>query len=322
MSGRKLGRGLDVLISRGSRSRKDEAVGPSPPVGPPQDLTAPSRPATPFGEDIEGPKGLIEVDPRSVEANPEQPRKSFAEHELEDLKTSIAQEGLLQPVLVRRVGDRFQLIAGERRLRAAQELDLQRIPAIVAELEDDRLLEVALIENIQREDLNPIEVARAYRQLMTAKGWTQEALARSLGIGRSAVANTLRLLELPEEMRDALVREHITTGHAKVLLSVEHPEEQRALFERIAEERLSVRELEDATRERSEPEPGETPRPTRKPSPKRSARIVHLEEELSRAVGTRVSIFEARGSKGKGRVSVEFYSTEDFERIRALLLGE
>ena len=315
MSGRKLGRGLDMLISRKSARRSDVAE-PSPPV----DLTAPS----PVGDEAEPPLKVIEVDPKAVEANPDQPRKDFSENELEMLKASISQEGLLQPVLVRRVGEGFQLIVGERRLRAARELDLQRIPAIVTELEDDRLLEVALIENIQREDLNPVEVGRAYQQLMSVKGWTQEALARSLGISRSGVANSLRLLDLPREMQSALVRQHITMGHAKVLLSVEDRGEQRQLFERIAEERMSVRELESA-REASSgtaPDADALPEPAPKPARKRSARIVNLEEELSRAVGTRVSIVEATGKGKKGKIDIEFYSADDFERIRALLLGK
>ena len=315
MSGRKLGRGLDMLIHKKSSPRSTDLAESPPSV----DLTAPS----PGDDDAQPPLKVVEVDPKAVEANPEQPRKDFSEHELEMLKASITQEGLLQPVLVRRVGEGFQLIAGERRLRAARELDLQRIPAIVTELEDDRLLEVALIENIQREDLNPVEVGRAYQQLMSVKGWTQEVLARSLGISRSGVANSLRLLDLPQEMRSALVRQHITTGHAKVLLSVEDRGEQRQLFERIAEDRLSVRELENAREESSATasDADTPPKPAHKPARKRSPRVVNLEEELSRAVGTRVSIVEATGKGTKGKIGIEFYSADDFERIRALLLG-
>ncbi len=313
MSGRKLGRGLEMLINRKSRAASLDSPRSSP---------EPTPPAS--GVAIEPPLKVVDVDPKAVEANPEQPRKTFDEQELEMLKTSISQEGLLQPVLVRRVGERFQLIAGERRLRAAQELDLQSIPAIVTELEDDRLLEVALIENLQREDLNPVEVARAYQQLMRVKGWTQEALARSLGVSRSGVANTLRVLELPQDMQRALVRQHITMGHAKVLLSVEDREEQAQLFDRIAEERMSVRELEDARQASATTLPGGEPvrEPGRKRVPGRSARVVNLEDELSRAIGTRVTITEATGKARKGRIGIEFYSADDFERIRALLLGK
>ncbi len=319
MSGRKLGRGLDVLIKKKPIPKGADVADSPPPVEP----TVPA----PVDDGVEALLTVIDVDPKSVEANPEQPRKDFSTHELEMLKASISQEGLLQPVLVRRVGEQLQLIVGERRLRAACELGLRRIPAIVTELEDDRLLEVALIENIQREDLNPVEIGRAYQQLMRVKGWTQETLARNLGISRSGVANSLRLLDLPEGMRSALVRQHITTGHAKVLLSVEDTGEQQQLFERIAEERLSVRELETAKEAISETASDAVapPAPARTPTPKRSDRIVNLEEELSRAIGTRVNIAEATGGgkKGnKGKINIEFYSADDFERIRALLLAK
>ncbi len=315
MTGRKLGRGLDMLIKK-PRPKRADVDEPPPPVN----LTAPP----PVDDEVETPLTVIEVDPKTVAANPHQPRKDFSEHALEMLKASISQEGLLQPVLVRRKGEEFQLIAGERRLRAARELGLQRIPAIVTELEDDRLLEVALIENIQREDLNPVEVGRAYQQLMSVKGCTQETLARRLGISRSGVANSVRLLDLPTEMRSALVRQHITTGHAKVLLSVEDRGEQRQLFQRIAEERLSVRELESAREASSETasDAAAPPEPARTPARTRSARIVNLEEDLSRAIGTRVSIVEASGRGKKGKINIEFYSTDDFERIRALLLAK
>ncbi len=315
MTGRKLGRGLDVLIGRKS-VRTDAEV---------SRLVSSDDHRTP-GSEGENPGSLevIEIDPKTVDANPKQPRKSFSENELEMLKASISQEGLLQPVLVRKVGESYQLIVGERRLRAARELDLQRIPAIVMEVDDDRLLEVALIENIQRQDLNPIEIARAYRQLVDSKGWTQEALARSLGISRSSVTNSLRLLELPQDVQTALVRRHITPGHAKVLLSVEDDEDRRQLFDRIAEDRLSVRELEEARQGEGqlEPPPERAPQPQRGPPPKKKPRLAGLEEELSRALGTRVSIVEAGGKKNKGKICIEFYSSDDFERLHGLLLRQ
>ena len=311
MTGRKLGRGLDMLIRR--RSVRTEAE---------VSLPVSSHDHRSGGSEGDNSGSLVQIDPKTVDANPAQPRKSFSEEELEMLKASISQEGLLQPVLVRKVGESYQLIVGERRLRAARELDLQRIPAIVTEVDDDRLLEVALIENIQRQDLNAIEIARAYRQLVDSKGWTQEALARSLGISRSSVTNSLRLLELPQDMQTALVRRHITPGHAKVLLSVEDDEERRQLFDRIAEDRLSVRELEEARQGEGQLEPEPVPQPQRGPPPKKKPRLGGLEEELSRALGTRVSIVETGGKKNKGKICIEFYSADDFERLRDLLLRQ
>ncbi len=283
MSGRKLGRGLDVLISQ--------------PV-------------------VRQEHKILSLDPGSVMANPEQPRKRFSLNELEELKASISKEGVLQPIIVRERGGKYEMVAGERRLRAAQDLGLAAVPAILMDISDDRMLEVALIENIHRENLNPIEIANAFRQLLQVKGWTQESLAQNLSFSRSAVTNYLRLLDLPDDIQNAIARGQISMGHAKVLLSVGDPKEQRLLFEKIAEEKLSVRDLEVARIDVS-------PMPSRKSSrrkkgPDKSPQIISLEEELSRTVGTRVAI---RQSKGKGTISVEFYSNDDFERIRKLLLG-
>jgi ParB family chromosome partitioning protein len=209
-------------------------------------------------------------------------------------------------------------VAGERRLRAAQELGLEKIPAIIVSVGEERLLEMALIENVQREDLNPIELAKAYRQLMQVKGWTQDALAEKLNFSRPSVSNTLRLLDLPSDIQEAIARKHITMGHAKVLLSVTDPKEQRLLFERIAEEKLTVRDLEEK-REEITPARGD------KGGERRRARralsvsphILQMEERLAEKLGTRVRI---REKEGRGRVVIEFYSSEDFERIRDVIL--
>lgn len=303
MSGRKLGRGLDMLIGR------RQSIEPQPPAE-----SAPTE-----GSGRAAPLHVVEVDPATVQANPEQPRKLFNKKDLQSLKTSISQEGLLQPILVRQIGDGFQLIAGERRLRAAQELKLAHIPAIVCALTQERLLEIALIENLQRQDLNPIEVAEAYEQLLHTKEWTQEVLAKALGLSRSSVANTLRLLDLPKQMQQSLAAAQISMGHAKVLLSVEDPDAQKELFERIAENRLSVRELEDAREEVAIRDPEKSSRPPRK-TPKKEPQLLQLEQELGRLLGTKVVIQQSKS--GRGRVTIEFYSADDFDRLRDTLGGK
>ncbi len=290
MTGRKLGRGLDMLIARESTPSRSE---------------------------------LLELDPNSIRPNPQQPRKRFSIHDLESLKASIAREGVLQPLLVRKAEAGYELVAGERRLRASQDLGLAKVPAIVVTVADDRLLEVALIENIQREDLNPIELAQAYRQLMDMKTWTQELLAQNLGLSRPVVSNTIRLLELPDDIQNSLIRGHVSMGHAKVLLSVADPREQRLLFERIAEEKLSVRDLEGV--KETTTTPGPTPdsnasKPEARPRPRagqKSPHILSLEEQFSEKLGTKVRI---REKNGRGRIAIDFYSKEDFERIRHSIL--
>lgn len=266
---------------------------------------------------------VLFLDPDRIRPNPEQPRKQFSMKELEELRASIAKEGILQPLLVRRTGDGFQLVAGERRLRAARELGLEKVPAILVSVGEDRLLELALIENLQREDLNPIEVAKAYRQLMEVKGWTQESLASALGLSRPSIANAVRLLELPEDIQGSVVRGHISAGHAKLLLAVTDPKEQRLLFERIAEEKLTVRDLEVAVEENVEEkgpvgDSSGVPRKGRKGrGAERKPHVVSLEERFSERLGTRVRI---REKNGKGRISIEFFSADEFERIREIIL--
>lgn len=281
MSVRKLGRGLDVLIAQPSTSKEQT---------------------------------ILQIDPNTIQANPRQPRKRFSLNELEELKASISKEGILQPVLVRERGGKYELIAGERRLRAAQDLGLTTVPAILLDVSDDRLLELALVENIHRENLNPVEVAEAFRQLIQIKSWTQEALAENLHFSRSGVANYLRILELPEDIQNAIARGQISMGHAKVLLSISDPKEQRLLFEKIAEEKLSVRDLEQARTETGATDSRK--KAIRRKSVDKSPQIQSLEEEIGTAVGTKVSI---RQGKSKGSVTVEFYSNDDFERIRKLL---
>ncbi len=281
MSGRKLGRGLDALIAHPS-SASEQMV--------------------------------LQLDPNKIQTNPSQPRKRFSLTELEELKASISKEGLLQPIIVRERGGQHELVAGERRLRAARDLGMATISAIRIEVSDDRMMEVALVENIHRENLNPIELAQAFRQLLQLKGWTQEDLATNLSYSRPGVANIIRLLDLPEDIQNAIARGQVSLGHAKVLLSVGEAKEQRLLFERIAEERLSVRDLEEA---RSV----EGASPARKAASKRKAKeksphIVSIEEELSQVIGSRVRI---RQGKGKGVIAIEFYSSEDFDKIRKIL---
>jgi ParB family chromosome partitioning protein len=306
MAKRKLGRGLDMLISRGESPQRQG-------------------------------KEVLYLHPSEIEENPQQPRQDFAIAELETLKRSISKEGVLQPLLVRRVGEIYQLIVGERRLRASRELALEKVPVILTDLADDRLLEVALVENIHRSDLNSIELAQAYRHLMDLRGWSQEQLASELGIARPSVSNTLRLLDLPEDMQRAIVRSQITMGHAKVLLSVEDERVRRLLFEKIAEENLSVRQTELARDGRdADPEPaphvddevdeevqaaGGRRSGARGGKGPKSANIVRLEEELMEALGTRVTI-RLRGKRSdKGVLSVSFDSKDEFQRLRSLLMG-
>jgi ParB family chromosome partitioning protein len=263
--------------------------------------------------------GLLELPVDAVEPNPRQPRTTFEEESLEALSRSIQEVGVLQPIVVRRAGDRYELIAGERRLRAARLAGLATVPAVIRESDDAESLREALIENIHREDLNPIELAEAYRELLEELGLKQETLAERLGISRSNIANTIRLLQLPGEVQQLLAERKIQAGHGRALLSLGDGDAQRDLAMRIAAEDLSVREVEELVRSYLERPQTKGERPALRAVPEApQSPLAEVEEILSEQLATRVTI---QMGKRRGRIIVEFGSADDLDRIVSEIIG-
>ena len=242
----------------------------------------------------------------SIVRNPDQPRKSFDETQLSELSDSIKQNGVLQPILVRKKGDKYEIVAGERRYQASKLAGLKEIPAIVREIDDAEVFQLALIENLQRSDLTPIEEARGYRQLLDTKGLTQEGLAKILSKSRSAIANTLRLMDLPQEVQDMMEEGQITAGHARAILAVPTEEGRIKLAQKVVAENLTVRQTENlaplfsVTRDEIKP---------KNPAPqyfKRAART------LRQALDTTVKVKQVRG---KNKIEIEFKDEDDLARI-------
>ncbi|MEO7573233.1 MAG: ParB/RepB/Spo0J family partition protein [Acidimicrobiales bacterium] len=267
--------------------------------------------------------GLREVPVGSIAPNPHQPRAYFDEETLATLTASVAELGVLQPILVREIGeDRYELIAGERRWRAAKRAGLPSIPVVVRTVDDVLSLEQALVENLHREDLNPLEEAAAYQQLMEDFELTQEAVAQKVGRSRSAVANTLRLFQLPPTIQRLVAENQLAAGHAKALLGTPDRSFQEDLAKRIVADGLSVRETEEAVRRHNEveaaPEPEAPAVPPTMADPVtrrlRAPGLLELEQLLASHLDTRVSVSMA-GTDGKGKVVVEFGGLEDLERI-------
>ncbi|MBI3182869.1 MAG: ParB/RepB/Spo0J family partition protein [Myxococcales bacterium] len=254
-------------------------------------------------------KGVLRLPLEEVRRDGAQPRKAFHEEGLAGLAESIRSQGVIQPVLVRRDGKGYRLIAGERRWRAAQLAGLKEIPALLREATDADAFEMALVENLQREDLNPIEEAQAYRRLMEERSLTQEQLSQRVGKDRSTVANALRLLGLPEEVRGMLVEGAIDMGHARALLGLGKASEMANLARAVVSERLSVRETERRVK-RGRGGSG------RKKEARQSPQARSVVEELQRKLGTKVRLHD-RG--GKGTLEMEFYSYEDLDRLLAIL---
>jgi ParB family chromosome partitioning protein len=265
--------------------------------------------------------GLLEVPVNSIAPNPKQPRTNFDDEALAGLAASIREVGILQPLVVRRAADgRYEVIAGERRLRAAKAAGLATVPVVLRDSGDDDLLRDALIENIHREDLNPIEQADAFKALLGELGLKQEELADRVGVSRSHIANTIRLLALPLDVQQLLTDDKITAGHARALLSLGDKDAMSTLALRVAAEDLSVRQTEEAVRRFVEGPPTKAETATKK-SPDGSASEVGLaevEEILSEQLATRVSI--QMGAK-RGRVVIEFGSADDLERIVSEIVG-
>lgn len=268
----------------------------------------------------EGGGGLLEVPVGAVAPNPRQPRVIFEGNALDALALSIQEVGVLQPIVVRKVGGGFELIAGERRLRAAKKAGLATIPAILRDSDDSESLREALIENIHRENLNPIELAEAFRELLEELGLKQETLAERLGVSRSHVANTIRLLQLPAEVQARLAEGKIQAGHGRALLALADAEAQKTLALRAAAEDLSVREVEELVRNYLEHPSAASEKPTIRAiaaSPEASS-LAEVEEILSEQLATRVTI---QMSKKRGKILIEFGSADDLERIVSEIIG-
>jgi ParB family chromosome partitioning protein len=257
------------------------------------------------------PPGAIEIPIARIRTNPYQPRKRMDEAALRGLAASIAEHGVIQPILVTETLDGYRLVAGERRLRAAELAGLDQVPAVVRHLADPAQLELALVENLQRADLDAIEEATAYRQLIEEFGFTQETVAERVGRARSTVANTLRLLELDPRVQAAVADGRLTEGHGRALVGLE-PEIQARLLDSIVAQALSVRQTEELVRRLREPKPAPTTPPRADPD------LERVEEDLRRSLGTKVSL--ARTRRG-GRIVIEFYSEEDLGRLYERLTG-
>jgi ParB family chromosome partitioning protein len=255
-----------------------------------------------------------EVDLDSIVPGSMQPRTRFDEASLEKLAESIRSHGIVQPLLVRRRGDGFELIAGERRWRAARLAGMTRVPVVVKEVPDENLLEIALIENIQRENLNAIEEAQAYRKLIETVGLTQEALASRVGRDRSYITNYLRLLRLPDDLQQLVIEGRLSTGHARTLLALTHVDLQRRLARQIIDGGLSVRATEQLVQRATEEKPARQPRTPVPVDPNVRA----AETKLRRALGTQVRILQT-AEGGRGKIEISFFDSRDLDRIYSLI---
>lgn len=253
-------------------------------------------------------ENVLEIQIEDILANKNQPRKTFDEKKIDELAESMKQHGVLQPIILRRDGNKYELVAGERRWRAASKVGLKTIPAIVKEFSDADVMEIALIENLQREDLNPLEEALAYKTLMDQFGLTQDELSKRVGRSRSQIANTVRLLNLEDEIQQLISQDLLTAGHARALLSVQDKRERMRFAKRICEDNLSVRQTEEMVKTHSKEVKKKRLQKEREINPV----IIDITERLQHTLGTKVKV---KGSEKKGKIEIEFYSGDELERI-------
>ena len=294
---KKLGRGLDALLG-GSGVTMDEAM--SAAAVEPQKLPDGSQ--------------LMLLDPRALRPNPKQPRRVFNDELLEELSASIKRDGVQEPVLVREIDGVHEIVSGERRVRAAVLADLEEIPAICRDVSDSDMLRLGLIENIQREDLNAIELAEAYHNLIEEFAWTQEELSAQVGKKRATVTNTLRLLHLPELVQEMVADGSLTMGHARALLAIEDPARQAAGARAVIRDGLSVRQTEKLATASKPKAKGK-----RKKSAQKDPHFGQIEDDLRRSLGTKVRLNAGNG--GRGRIEIEYFNAEELERLLDLLCG-
>ena len=306
---RRLGRGLAALLGAPLHDSQDDIV---PHVETPAASTPPATAR---------PGDLLHLNVYEIDDNPFQPRRDFSASEIASLSESLKEHDMLQPILVRKIGDRHQLISGERRLRAAIQAGWSTVPARVREADDRLVAELAIVENLQRKDLNAVEKAMSFKRYLDEHRCTQDDLARRLKIDRSTIANLMRLLELPDTVLDALRNDLLSAGHARALLPLGDAHEQIAFCERICREELSVRDVEQQVAEKISAEDLEAPVIAgRIGSPRkrtRSEQIASLEQELRSTLGTKVEIRTA--AKGRGKIVIHFADHDEFERLREQL---
>lgn len=308
-----LGKGLGALL--GGAQQKQVPVPMTPPHESPSQFAPPAETAVqkqPLPQAKPATEEIHFVPISKIKTSSVQPRKDFTQESINELAESIKQQGILQPLIVRKRGDEFELISGERRWRAAQIAGLDKAPVIIRDVDDRTALEIALVENLQRENLNPIEEAEGFAKLIETFNLTQEEAAAKVGKNRATVANALRLLKLPPDIQALLKKGNITTGHAKAILSLENPDLQKVAAEKVVKEQLSVRQTEDLVNYLLH-----STQTTHKPAKKKKiestdAHIVDLEKQLMQKFGTKVTL---RYREGKGAVEIKFFSNEDLERI-------
>lgn len=296
---RRLGRGLDALISTTS---PEETV---------TSATTPSVPST--GRRLTEPAPPAELPVEQLHPNPYQPRANINDAAIQSLAQSIRRSGILQPIAVRRHGDRFEIIAGERRWAAAKLCGMMFVPVILRDANDEQMLELALIENLQREDLNAIDRAKAYQRFCDSFGLKPDEVASRLGEDRSTVVNYLRLLDLPDPIKRLVAEDGISMGHARCLLGVPDDQRRWQLTEAIVQNDLSVRALEEIVR-REKPRRGENAAESKRDIPMLSPHIADMERRFEQALGTKVSIRQGR-RKDRGRIVIDYFSLDDFDRI-------
>lgn len=290
-----LGRGLESLIPRAV-----QATPAMPPVGRQDDGAT---------NEI-----IANVDLIKIERNPYQPRADFDPVALDELKRSIQEKGIIQPITVRRIENGYQLISGERRVRAAREAGLMRIPAYIIRVRSqEEMLELALIENLQREHLNPVEIAISYKRLIDECKFTQDQVSQKIGKDRSTVTNFLRLLKLPDAIQASLRKGQLSTGHARALVAIEDTSVQMEIFQKIVDKGISVREVERMVREKGK----QKARRLHVPTSAESSSIASVEEKLRQTLGTKVQVRVSQD--GKGEIVIEYYSAGDLERLLELL---
>jgi ParB family transcriptional regulator, chromosome partitioning protein len=253
-----------------------------------------------------------EINLKEIRPNPYQPRKNFEQDAINELKESILQHGILQPIVVRKSIKGYEIVVGERRYRAAKEAKLTSIPAVIRELSEQQMMELALLENLQREDLTPIEEAQAYQKLMEQLNFTQEALAKRLGKSRPHIANHIRLLSLPNPIQQFISEGKLSMGHGRTLLGLKKKDKLNALVEKIIREQLNVRQVEAIVQQLNDA----VPRETKKNKPEKDIFIKERETYLQEYFGTSVTI---KKQKKKGKIEIEFFSQDDLERILELL---